>query len=292
MRSVAIFYFAFLLTGCGTIEKTNDDSNISNSDFNKKPLVNYDSSADSFNLSEGSLLSNESIYRLDEDDLSDSNITGVPLSDIISLCYQKKYDKAFSLIDSYYSTYKKHPNYWNQVGSCYFLQGNDRKALLFYNQSLDMNKKYAPPLNNLGVMFIRKNEYQQAMEYLKKAARYSPQSRTPIFNLAHLYLQFGLVDRAQRLFLVLNSKYSFDIDVISGLGSASLLENNPNKALEYYKQIDDKYLWRPDIAINYAIALKQTGNKDGALEVYGKINKSKLGRYQDYYNKVGILIRR
>ena len=292
MKIISSFLILFFITSCASTDNERQNTGISNSDFKKKPLVNYDSSSDSFDLEKKELLTNESIYRLDKDDLSNSSLEGIPLSDIISLCYQKKYDQAFKLIDNYYASYKKHPNYWNQVGSCYFLQGNHRKAILFYNQSLDMNKKYAPPLNNMGVMFIRKNQYQQAMEYLKKAAKYSPFSRTPIFNLAHLYLQFGLVERAKRLFGVLNRKYSFDIDVISGLASAYLLGGDANRSLEFFKQIDDDYLWRPDISINYAVALWAIGNKQGAEEVYSKINKSKLGKYQSYYNKVGVKIRR
>ena len=293
---VILLLISIFIVGCASTDNNqnaeNQNGDITNSDFQKKPLIPFNSSTDQFNLEESSLLSSESIYRLDEDGISDNDLGGIPLSDIISLCYQRKYDRAFSLIDNYYVTYKKHANYWNQVGSCYFLKGDYRKAILFYNQALDLNKKYAPPLNNLGVMFIRQKKYQQAREYLKRAAKYSPRSRTPIFNLAHLYLQFGLVDRAKRLFTVLHNKDSNDVDVMSGLGSSYLMSGEANSALEYYKQIDDKYLWRPDISLNYAMALRKIGNKSDAIDVFEKIKKSKIGRYQTYYNKVGKFLRR
>ena len=284
---------ALFIVGCASTENSNESNNkeITNNDFQKKPLVKFDSRSDNFSLEDQNLLSSESIYRLDGDDISDSDLGGIPLSDIISLCYQRQYDRAFRLIDGYYASYKKHANYWNQVGSCYFLQNDFRKAILFYNQALDLNKRYAPPLNNLWVMFIRQKKYQQAMEYLKRAAKYSPRSRTPIFNLAHLYLQFGLVDRAKRLFGVLNNKYANDTDVLSGLGSSHLMSGEVNSALEYFKQIDDKYLWRPDISLNYAMALRKVGNKEDAIDVFGRINRSKVGHFKDYYNKVGRFIR-
>jgi tetratricopeptide (TPR) repeat protein len=280
--------------GCSsTPEKGEQDpllGGLSDSDFAQPQLVPYREGSDKFPLKDKNLLGDESLFRLDRSNLDDNDFAQEPLSDAINFCYKKEYAQGFKILDSIFRRYKKHPNYWNQIGSCYFLQGNDQAAILYYNQALDLNGRYAPPLNNMGVLNVRKGRPQEALAYFQKAAKYSPFSKTPIFNLAHLYLKFGFVEKAIKYFNVLERKFKFDVDVISGLGNAYMLKGDYNRSIEYFNQIDDRDLKRPDISLNYALALKMNRNTGGAKEVLDKISKDKLAKYSRYYKKVKKLV--
>ena len=74
---------------------------------------------------------NESRVLLDLKSISE---TQDPISKIISLCYRREYEDAEKVMDDVYKQYKNHPSYWNQVGTCYYLRGDLRKALLYYKE--------------------------------------------------------------------------------------------------------------------------------------------------------------
>ena len=73
-----------------------------------------------------------------------------------------------------------------------------RKA---FEASLKIEKKNAQTLNNLGYLFYTQNEYDKALERLKKAAELAPNDTRILNNLALTQSQMGKFDDAFKNFV-------------------------------------------------------------------------------------------
>ncbi len=285
-----------LVTSCGSSSKKSENQSpesqefswIENNDFESGETVKYDENSDLFEGSESSYdsLSSESIARLPEFKLEVVATSKDTIGKVISLCYQKKFKEASQVMDSLFKKYKNHPAYWNQVGTCFFLQGNMRGALLYYNKSLSLNKNYAPPINNLGVIYQKDGREQKALLAFKKASELNSFSLTPIFNLSQMYLKYGFTDKARSLLAALFKKNGKDMDVINSLAVSYMIEGNYTEALKWYDKIPRDLHSRYDIGINYALTLKLSGRVKDAQTVFERINVTKLGDSSTYYGKV------
>lgn len=303
MRIMISLLFLSLLASCGSSQpersqpkpKRSQESypelqGISDSDFRPTETVAYESFEDQFDPDQGfedDSLVRESIGRLDNARLQKIQASGDVISSIISLCHKKDFNTAFALIDQNYAKYRKHAGFWNQVGSCYFLQNEFKKALLFYNKSIELNKNYAPPVNNLGVIFLKKGQDQKALVAFKKATGFNRFSLTPKFNMAQLYLEYGLVDKALPIFEGIYSNNQKDPDIIIGLANCFLFQGNVGQAIEYFSQLSAGNLRRPAAGLNYAVALKTQGQAGQAKTVFSQVDRRLLGPLKSYYAKVG-----
>ena len=293
----ALFLF-FVLSGCSSSSKKQSDASglvssneldsIKNEDFRPDREIPYDGKSDHFNelVNTTDSLAKESAARLPDPKLDILQGVEDPIAKGIALCYQKKFDAAYAIFDAAYSKYKSHPSYWNQLGSCYYVQGNLKMALLFYNKSRGIDDKYAPPVNNLGVLYQKNGKDQKAFLAYKKAAEMNATALTPVFNLAQLYLKYGFVTEANNLYASLLKVNNTDVDVLAGLATAQLFLGKTEKALGIFQTINPSNLWRADISLNYAVALKFMGKNDDAEKVFAKVDSGKLSDLTNYYKKV------
>ena len=136
------------------------------------------------------------------------------MTEIVKLCYAKNFEEAFKLQKMYYQQYMNHPGFWNQIGTCHLLKKNFRKSLLYYNRAREVEASYPPALNNMGVMFMMQKKPSKALEMFKNSISSSPLAKTPKFNLAQLYLEYGLFDKARPMVMALLNQSPEDKDVI------------------------------------------------------------------------------
>ncbi|MBK26659.1 MAG: hypothetical protein CME70_21845 [Halobacteriovorax sp.] len=261
---------------------------IENSAFEKVDEVAFNSNQDLFEqVSSDDSLSKESISRLPTPKIEEVASSNDPVSQGIGKCYGKNFTEADKIFEANYKRYKNNPAYWNQVGTCQFLKGEYRKALLFYNKARTLNANYAPPVNNIGVIHQRQGRDQKALAAFKKAVELNKFSLTPIFNLAQLYLKYGFVDKSQNIFKTLYNKNSDDIDVLNALGTGQLLKENYSVSINYFSKIPRGKLSNPKYGLNFAIALKAGGRVKDAKAVFDRIDTKSMGDLGGYYNKVG-----
>jgi len=157
---------------------------------------------------------------------------------------------------------KKDPEFWNQIGMCYFLGNKLIKAEYYFQFSLDLNKKkrYAPALNNLGTIKLKQGHYDLALDYFKKAAQYKKGQKNlkvPLFNEAQVYLQFNLLPNAQKILEALNNENHHDPDILLSLGSVYLLQGQTQRSLKVLKDIPNRYQNREDVTLIRALGLYQ-----------------------------------
>ncbi|MFT6069413.1 MAG: tetratricopeptide (TPR) repeat protein [Bacteriovoracaceae bacterium] len=292
--------FILVISSCGSSDKnssagsTPEDKEfgwIENKAFNKVSEVPYNSSEDIFKeVMNDDSLSAESISRLPAPKIERISESSDPVSQGIGKCYGKDFAEAEKVFESNYKRYKNHPGYWNQIGTCQFLKGEYRKALLFYNKSRGLNPRYAPPVNNIGVIHQRQGRDQKALSAYEKAVELNKFSLTPLFNLGQLYLKYGFVEKAEGVFNTLYRKNSDDVDVLSALGTSALLKEDYSRAVSFFSKIPRRQLSEAKLGLNFSVALKAAGREKDAKTVFERVDPQSLGDLGGYYNKVGRFI--
>ncbi len=291
MRKIlSSFVLLFFVASCATTSGDKDYSDITKDDFKTKRQVPYDQGADRFKGIKDDnykVLGEESLSRFsDPGDLEERGV----LDQITVACYEKDFEKAFSIIKEKSAVYKTNPIFWNQVGTCFMLKGERRKALLFYNKALEFKASYSPAFNNLGYMYKLENEDQKALVAFTRAKKANQYAKTPLFNLGNLYLEYGLFSQAIATFTGLYNIEKKDVDVLNGLAVAYLMQGNTDRALEFYKRIDSDFLEKPEFGINYSLALFRSNKKSVAKDKLSDIDKEKLGPWKEYYRSVASIL--
>ncbi|MDO9182099.1 MAG: hypothetical protein Q7U04_06810, partial [Bacteriovorax sp.] len=277
------------------IKLEEDYSWVDQLNFDKKTETKYQSDKDEFDI-----VSEESAHALIKESLS--NLSAVRLDETLVKsddvlvkmnikCYQNKIDDALKIADDIYGQYKNNTSYWNQLGTCYFLKLDYAKAILFYNKSRDLDNKFVPPVNNLGVVYNKLGKFQKALSAFKKASEMSTFSVTPNYNLAQLYLRFGTVGKAFPIFQGLQKKSPKDIEVNAALAAANLLKSDIDSAVQIYTAMDKDSLTKPAIGLNYAVALKLSNRAAEAQTAFSNVTASTNIDIKDYAQRVEKFIR-
>ena len=280
-----LIILALVLAGCAT-ESKKSDPEPSKETFKPKKALEFNKGADYFaakSSATNEALADESIFRVEKGELNSENSKDV-INNIIILCYKKNFKEALELAKTHTSQFKKIPTFWNQVGTCYLLKGEERKALLYYNKALELSATYTPSLNNIGVIYSRKGQYQKALVAFQKAQQNARFSKTPRFNIAELYLSFGLVAEALPLFQSLLGDSPRDVDVLSGLANSNYLLGENNRAYELFSKIPDSHRSRADIGINFARSAFAIGKKEEAQAIISKV-KNVPNIYKNYFDE-------
>jgi tetratricopeptide (TPR) repeat protein len=214
----------------------------------------------------------ESLKRYDSNRLT----TSLQKNDPLALCHSGEFEKANEIfkkkLDKNLNNYK----YWNQISTCYILQGKHTQAKRFLNLALGTAKtniQKSSVINNIGVIHLKNQNYQEAKDYFKKAIELSKKSMTPRYNLAQIYLKFTFYKKAKIELTELLHSNNKDIDFLNSMAHLSLMEKKYQDSLRYFKQIPTEYHSRDDIATNLAMVYFMLGNYDFAKQTLGKSDK-------------------
>ncbi|WP_372654585.1 tetratricopeptide repeat protein [Halobacteriovorax sp.] len=261
---------------------------VENTDFNEVPEVAFNSRDDSFqgDVAEIDSLSTESLARIPEPKLEKVDQSADILVQGITHCYRRNFEEGKKIFQDNLRKYKSHPGYWNMLGTCYYLQGKMRSALLYYNKSRGLKKDYAPPVNNLGVIYQYNGLEQKALSAYKRASEVGSFSMTPMFNMGQLYLKYHLTSDAKNIFSRLVKKNATDVDALNGLATSYLMEGNAEAAVSLFSRLTSVHYSKPQIGINFSLALADVGRRKDAQTILSSINTAQLGEYAPYYSKV------
>lgn len=296
MRKLNSFLFIILfLASCGTSQKKQEANSpeslegITNDSFKWPAPKTYQEVEDFLGqeLSDSNdVLESETLAKVKEEDLEEPASLPKGLDQGIVACYKKNFALADEVFDRLLKEYIKNPIYWNQVGNCFMLKGEFRKALLYFNKARDLKSNYAPPVNNIGVIFQNKGFEQKALKSFEEAKKMASFSLTPIFNLAQLYTKYGFIEQGKTLFEALARMNQKDQDAIHGLAFLELVSGNTTGSINLYRRLDSNYIERPEVGVNYAYALFVAGNSSDASSVLGDLKQSNDGELNAYIEKV------
>ncbi len=292
MKYLLAIVLMISLVSCGSQKtKKNDDelSEITNESFKMPPAKLYQIVDDFIGekvSDEPNVLKQESIAKVPAEEVEEPEDVKGDINKILLACYRRKFDQGFAMIDTLYKEYRKNPIYWTQVGSCYLLQGSKRKALLYYNKAREVKKNYAPPINNIGVIFQKSGFDQKALKAYEEAKRLSSFSLTPLFNLAQIYVDYGFISEGKALFESMNRVDNRDQDVIYALGFIYFVEGNYGKAASFYNNLDEKYYRTAGIGANVAYALALNGNHSDARDILESLGQARTAEEAQYVQNI------
>lgn len=292
MKNIFFMLIILGLVGCATNKnKKNQDelSGITNDSFKLPPAKLYQIVDDFIGeeiSEEPNVLKQESLAKVPQDEVESPEDVKGDINKILVACYHKKFKQGFAMIDTLYKEYRKNPIYWTQVGSCYLLQGSKRKALLYYNKAREVKKNYAPPINNIGVIFQKYDLDQKALKAYEEAKRLSSFSLTPLFNLAQIYIDYGFIEEGKVLFESMYRVNSKDQDVLYGLGFIYFVEGNYGKAVSFYNNLNEKYYKTAGIGANVAYAFALNGNKSDASAVLKSLDMPRSSQEAKYVQNI------
>lgn len=262
---------------------------VTKQDFSKEKPLSNNQVPDFYAGTRPSLspaLQDETMDRFSQDELDKMGEITDPLMDIGVRCLKGDFNGAFGLAARNFDRYQKVAAYWNQVATCHLNSGNQRKALLFYNKALEVSPEYVPALNNIGVMYSRQGQDQKALIAFERASKKGKFSKTPRYNLARLYLTYGLAESALPVFRSLLSESPQDVDLLNAVGSSYFLLSDYQNAINHYQKIPQSEWKRPEIGLNLAITLKKIGKAKDAEKVFDIVSKPKGAELKRYYSSV------
>jgi tetratricopeptide (TPR) repeat protein len=289
---LGIFFFS-----CASVNKEEKvEEVIKEKDFDLSAKIQYDKLLDFIpNLLDKnfSSLIDETLDRVDRNQLYKYDLDKDPLLQGTSFCHMKKKGNAFNVFDQNYRELKNSPIYWNSVGLCYLIDKDYREAKLyletansFYQIATKSNKSYAPALNNLGVLYTWLGNDEHAMEYFKKVLQDHPKSKTASFNLGQLYLKYGIIEKALPYFEYLNDVNDNDFEVHGALGLIHFLKKDLDKANRYYQKISKENLKLPHLGLPYVYLTLLRGNLAEAESTYKLLVKPNDPSFKVFYYAV------
>ena len=212
----------------------------------------------------------ESLLRYNSASIKQLTNSSDPKLAALALCHQDQVDQGLAKLKESYHKLKLSSDYWNKIGTCYYIDKQFSKASFYFQHALSLTKKNAIKafsLNNLGVVLLRQRHYDQSFEMFSKAMKFNPRLLTPRFNLAQLHIQFGQIQEAKKILSKLYEMNNQDIDVIASWAAVLLIDQKYSEAIELYQQIDEENISRSDIAGFYALALYKNGEYKKAKEI-------------------------
>lgn len=286
MKILSTLILFLLFSGCSSTptqvsskdRELTEIEGITNKDFLPKRQVRYNSDADYHVIGDlvNDVLKDESLAKVDVEKISkvENKISGVT-----GLCYMGKTKEGLAKLDSIYPKYKDNPSYWNQLASCYLKLKQYRKAKIFYNKAIALNSRYVPAINNMGVVYRGEMKDQKALAAFKQVLKYKPSSKTAKYNIANLYIKYGLFDQAKSLLNQLRTTQRNDRDVLLSLAMIDLYRGNASSALRFLKSAGNEALQRSEFALALYFAYKV--KKDSkAKEVESYLKDLQLSRKQ------------
>jgi tetratricopeptide (TPR) repeat protein len=236
--------------------------------------------------SKNDVLESESLNRYGERKLS--LIGNNPLNMALIKCHKGKIQEGLLNLKKYAIKEKDNSVYWQKVATCYYLDRKYSKSE-FYNilgLKSATTKDRSAIHNNLGLIYLQKNHYEQAKQAFLKSLKLNKRFNTPRFNLAHLYIKFGLFSLALQELNYLIKHSPNDIEVIKSIAITQTQIGDYYKAINGFEKIPVDLRKRSDIAVYYAQALYLAGNLIEAKSVLFKKQSSLIPELRSMHNQL------
>ena len=228
-------------------------------------------------------IESESIGELSKTQLDELGHVSEPLTQAISFCHRGNYLNGVKILKSLFGQYNRIPRYWNAQGICELKRGNKKKAKYYFDYALGI-KKYAPALNNLGVIYYHSGDFQNAFLLFKDSLKTSSSS-TAKFNLALVLHNFGLYSASNQKLKSIYRKNQSLGKVSSLLALNSLLLNDIEGGKKYLSSTNVKNgeLYLKAVAIlNYVEGNSGSGlGALNAIKVRTDFQRNQISKLKD-----------
>lgn len=167
--------------------------------------------------------------------------------------------------------------YLKQLGSIYVRDGQDEKAIPYYEKIISLQADNTDAMVSLGAIFRRLKRYDDSVAILHKAQEISAESPNINYNLGFTYKERGDYDDAIDAFETVISRNPDDVLAHNHLGSIYSAKKEFDKAISAFKrglQVDQNH---PILNYNLAHVYEKIKNYPEAVRSYEIALKTRPG---------------
>lgn len=195
-------------------------------------------------------------------------------------CLKGHYREAQNEFEKEYLSRRGQASFWLEKGNCQFHQQNYRKAQLFYNKGIELKPNDPMILNNLALLFLRREEDDKALSLLRKSYSLDPKSESTRINLAQLYNRYGMSSKSAQLLSV--DQHTGNPLVMRELALAYYQLAQFSQARSLYERLKKSSSLDEGDELMYALSLYYEGSVQKSREILKNIS---INYTSSYYNK-------
>lgn len=195
----------------------------------------------------------------------------------------KRQEESLVLLNKLISLDGEAPDTYNLLGNIYFSMGDNERAIIEYQNSLEVDSTYSKGLSNLAYSFLQTRKIEEAVAAYKKAITYNPyHNKAENFSLLMLsegrrYKRDNNLEAAINLFQEA-LKLEVNYNTVTALAELYYFDNKPQQAQEVLKLINADALSKTretkmlELLCKVAIDLKLSQQATESLAALKKIN--------------------
>lgn len=152
---------------------------------------------------------------------------------------QTRVEQQLAFYKSQVDAEPKKPEMRVNYGYTLFLKGNNNEALQQFQIAADLDKKYAAPHYNMGLVYKDMEKYDEALEAFSQAAKLSPRDYKPFMMMGVVYNLQGNYKSAITALNRANDENPGSADVIYQIGVSAEKTGDEAGAKELYQRALD-----------------------------------------------------
>ena len=177
------------------------------------------------------------------------------------------------------------------LGSLYVKAGDDKKALLYYEQIRTLSPNSFEALNSMGGIYRRLQRYDESINVLQQALELGLNDTQVNYNLGFTYRSMGAYDEATECFESVIDENPNDVLAYNHLGAIYALRREHQKAVAVYKrglQVDPNH---PILQLNLAKSCEALHDDTNAAAAYEAALRAKPGWLEAIRDYTELLLR-
>lgn len=127
--------------------------------------------------------------------------------------------------------FKANPYVINNVGLAFLNRRNYEEAEKYFNKAIELQSQFYPSLANLAKLYFYQKKYDKALEVYKAIKQYFPEDVKVLQNISHTLLKKGEVDKALEILLDVVKKDNKNSSAYNNIGVIYILKGDIDKAI-------------------------------------------------------------
>lgn len=202
--------------------------------------------------------------------------------------YEGDYDTAMKNFQESIDIDQKYAAAYNGLGAIYSSKGDDNMAIKFYLKAINLDTENVQAYDNLGFTYSKKGDYDTAIEFYLKALEVNPNNSTAYYGIGSMYSAKGddvaaIEHLKKAIYLDPENENSYH-----HLGYIYLLKGEYDTAIEYLQKTIELNPKDADAYNNLGCAYGRKGNNKSADLYFKKAAQLGSLNAQDYCKKNNI----
>ena len=127
--------------------------------------------------------------------------------------------------------FKSNPYVINNAGLAFLNRGNYEEAEKYFNRAIELQPQFYPSLANLAKLYFHRKEYDKALDVYKTIQTYFPEDVKVLQNISHALLKKGEIDKSLVILLDVVKKDNRNSSAYNNIGVIYILKGNIDKAI-------------------------------------------------------------